>query len=352
VSINSARTARTPSTEPPLLQIEGLGKVYDTPGIGRRGRSVHALSGVTLELRAGETLGLVGESGCGKSTLAQLVVRLIDPSGGTIVFDGEDLGALRGRPLRDARRNVQLVSQDPFASLDPRMTVRQVLSEPLRTHHYPGSVTDRIAELLGLVGLAAEDVDRYPHEFSGGQRQRIAIARAIASGPKLIVLDEPVSALDVSVRSQILNLLRDLQSELGLTYLFISHDLSVVRSVCDRVAVMYLGRIVEQAEAGELFEHPRHPYTAALLSAIPIPDPLRERTRQRVILEGEVPSPSALPVGCAFQTRCPRATAACSADLPELEPYGSGDGAHLVRCFFPVLDGEPVGDPGYVVEAR
>jgi peptide/nickel transport system ATP-binding protein len=334
----------------PLLSLTGLSKVY--PGgraFGRRRADVRAVSGVTLELRRGETLGLVGESGCGKSTLAQLVVRLTDPTAGTITFDGRDLKALGGRSLRRARRDIQLVSQDPFASLDPRMTVGDTLSEPLKAHGYAGSIRHKVEEILDLVGLAASDGRKFPHEFSGGQRQRISIGRAIALEPKLIVLDEPVSALDVSVRSQILNLLGDLQRELGLTYLLISHDLAVVRSVCARVAVMYLGRIVEEAESAELFEHPHHPYTVALLSAIPIPDPALERARQRVVLSGEVPSPAALPAGCPFHTRCPRAADLCRTELPPLESLQSSESSnghtHGVRCHFPVLDGEPIERP-------
>jgi peptide/nickel transport system ATP-binding protein len=340
----SARLAeqhpRPDATARTLLTLTDLTKVYQATGLGRRGKPLHALAGVTLDVRAGETVGLVGESGCGKSTLAQLVVRLTDPTGGEITFDGQDLRALHGRTLRKTRRDIQLVGQDPFASLDPRMSVRQVLAEPLKTHHYQGSVDKRVDELLDKVGLAAADARKFPHEFSGGQRQRIAIARAIASGPKLIVLDEPVSALDVSVRSQVLNLLADLQRDLGLAYLFISHDLAVVRNVCARVAVMYLGRIVEQAESAELFERPRHPYTLALLSAIPIPDPVAEGKRQRVILRGEVPSPASPPPGCPFHTRCPRAADTCAQRLPVLEVF-QADG-HAVRCLFPVLDGQAI----------
>jgi peptide/nickel transport system ATP-binding protein len=324
-----------------LLTLKDLSKVYASGGaFGRRGRQVRALSGVSLELQTGETLGLVGESGCGKSTLAQLVVRLTDPTAGEITFEGRDMRALGGRSMRRARRDIQMVSQDPFASLDPRMSVGDILAEPLKTHAYAGSVNARVAELLEMVGLAAGDARKFPHEFSGGQRQRIAIGRAIAVVPKLIVLDEPVSALDVSVRSQILNLLGDLQRELGLTYLLISHDLAVVRSVCARVAVMYLGRIVEEAESAELFDHPRHPYTVALLSAIPIPDPIKERARQRVVLSGEVPSPAALPAGCSFHTRCPRATDVCRTQLPTLENVDTQ--GHLIRCHFPVLEGQRI----------
>jgi peptide/nickel transport system ATP-binding protein len=336
--------APKPKVAEPLLTLTDLSKVYSGRGaFSRRRRDVRAVSGVSLELQRGETLGLVGESGCGKTTLAQLVVRLIDPTAGDITFDGRDLKALGGRSLRRARREIQLVSQDPFASLDPRMTVGDTLSEPLKAHGYAGSVASRVTELLEMVGLAPADARKFPHEFSGGQRQRIAIGRAIALGPKLIVLDEPVSALDVSVRSQILNLLGDLQRELGLTYLLISHDLAVVRSVCARVAVMYLGRIVEEAESAELFEHPRHPYTVALLSAIPIPDPILERARQRVVLSGEVPSPAALPTGCPFHTRCPRAADVCRAQLPPLESLDSN--GHVVRCHFPVLEGERIERP-------
>jgi peptide/nickel transport system ATP-binding protein len=323
-----------------LLALTGLSKVYHGGGLGRRSKPLHALAGVTLDVRAGETVGLVGESGCGKSTLAQLVVRLTDPTAGEIVFDGQDWQALSGRTLRRTRRDIQLVGQDPFASLDPRMSVRQVLAEPLKTHGYQGSINQRIDEVLDKVGLTPSDARKFPHEFSGGQRQRIAIARAIASGPKLIVLDEPVSALDVSVRSQVLNLLADLQRDLGLAYLFISHDLAVVRNVCARVAVMYLGRIVEQADSAELFERPRHPYTVALLSAIPIPDPVTEKARQRVILRGEVPSPASPPSGCAFHTRCPRATDACTQRLPGLDDFQAE--GHAVRCLYPVLDGQAI----------
>jgi peptide/nickel transport system ATP-binding protein len=326
-----------------ILRADQLNKVYYTGRQFGRRHPVYALSGVTLDIHAGETVGLVGESGCGKTTLAQLIVRLTDPTHGTIEFNGQHLTSLRGKKLRSARRDVQLVGQDPFASLDPRMTVRRILTEPLRTHRYEASISGRIAELLDMVGLARADAEKYPHEFSGGQRQRIAIARAIASGPKLVILDEPVSALDVSVRSQVLNLLRDLQRELGLAYLFISHDLAVIRSVCSRVAVMYLGRIVEQGKAERLFEHPRHPYTAALLSAIPVPDPVQERRRQRLILAGEVPSPASPPSGCSFHTRCPRAAGACSAKVPELARYGADH--HLVRCIFPIRDGEAIDAP-------
>jgi oligopeptide/dipeptide ABC transporter ATP-binding protein len=320
------------------LVATGLVKHYPVRGSDA---VVHALDDVSLTLEAGETLGIVGESGCGKSTLAQLIVRLTDPTSGEIIFSGRRLGELRGRELRAARRDIQVVSQDPFASLDPRMSVESIVAEPLTAHGYDGPVKQRVGQILEEVGLAAADARKFPHQFSGGQRQRIAIGRAIASRPKLVVLDEPVSALDVSVRSQVLNLLADLQRELGLTYLLITHDLAVVRNVCKRVAVMYLGQIVEVAETQELFERPRHPYTTALLSAIPIPDPPKERARQRVVLSGEVPSPAAMPSGCPFHTRCPRAAEVCTTDLPALMPYDHPSD-RVVRCHFPVLDGQPI----------
>ncbi|HEX6444658.1 MAG TPA: ABC transporter ATP-binding protein [Streptosporangiales bacterium] len=323
-----------------LLALRDLHKVYTVNGSGLAKRRVKAVNGVDLDVRPGETLGIVGESGCGKSTLAQLVVRLVDPTAGTATYDGRDLAHLRGGDLRRQRKDIQMVFQDPFASLDPRLRVRDILAEPLTSHRYDGVVPDRVGELLSLVGLDPRDAHKFPHEFSGGQRQRIAIARAIANNPRLVVLDEPVSALDVSVRAQVLNLLRDLQHEFGLTYVLITHDLAVVRSVCTRVAVMYLGQVVELAPTEQLFAHRRHPYTGALLSAIPIPDPAVERTRERVLLRGDVPSPANLPSGCLFHTRCPRAQDRCRHEQPELVPL---DGpAHLGRCHFPVRDGEPV----------
>ena len=274
--------------------------------IERRVGEVRAVDGVNLGVRRGETVGLVGESGCGKSTLARAVLRLVEPTAGSVVFDGIDLTTLRGAQLRAMRRRMQMIFQDPYASLNPRMTVGSMLAEPLRVHGL-GTRRDaprRVSELLSLVGLPARALNRYPHEFSGGQRQRIGIARALALNPEFIAADEPVSALDVSIQAQIVNLLAQLQAELGLTYLFISHDLSIVRHISDRIAVMYLGKVVELSPAPELYAKPLHPYTHALVSALPIPDPAIERHRQRVILRGDVPSPANPPQGCRFHTRC------------------------------------------------
>jgi oligopeptide/dipeptide ABC transporter ATP-binding protein len=312
-----------------LIEVEGLAKHFPVRrGVfGRPRAAVRAVDGVSLRIAAGETLGVVGESGCGKSTLGRLVLRLIEPSAGRVRFDGRDLGELDAGALRAQRRAMQIIFQDPYASLNPRMTVGQTLAEPLALHGlHPGRHAERVAELLHTVGLAGEHAQRYPHEFSGGQRQRIGIARALAVEPRLIVCDEAVSALDVSVQAQVVNLLLDLQRRFGLAYLFIAHDLAVVRHIAARIAVMYLGRIVEVGETDALFAAPRHPYTRALLGAIPLPEP--GRARERPVLAGELPSPMAPPSGCHFHTRCPHARPLCSQRAPELEALGT----HAVAC--------------------
>ncbi|MDR7316517.1 dipeptide ABC transporter ATP-binding protein [Brevibacillus nitrificans] len=303
---------------------------------------VKAVDGVDLQVRQGETLGIVGESGCGKSTLARLILRLLEPTEGEVLFEGENILTYGQNQMHRLRRDMQIVFQDPFASLNPRKKVGSIIAEPLRAHGEPGNHRRRVQELLEIVGLNPEHYNRYPHEFSGGQRQRIGIARAIALKPKLIICDEPVSALDVSIQAQIINLFEDLQKEFNLTYIFIAHDLSVVKHISDRVAVMYLGKIVEAAECAQLYGEPRHPYTNALLSAIPLPDPKRERERQRIVLTGDVPSPSDPPSGCTFHVRCPRADVYCRDHTPSLEPQRV-DG-HKASCFFPVLDSQQLGE--------
>lgn len=324
-------------TATPLLEVEGLARHYPVRGGLMRSQSagvVRAVDGVSFALVRGETFGLVGESGCGKSTLARLVLRLIEPTGGVVRFDGQDITALDGEPLRRLRRHMQIIFQDPFASLNPRMTVGEIVEEPLLVHGIGDAAARRqkVNALLALVGLAPHHAARHPQEFSGGQRQRIGIARALAVEPALIVCDEPVSALDVSIQAQVLNLLKDLQARLGLTYLFIAHDLAVVRQVADRVAVMYLGRILEVAPVERLFADPRHPYTRMLLAAVPEPDPqTRARTPAPVHSLGELPSPLSLPTGCRFHPRCPAATERCRAEEPALLPRTS-DTAHLSAC--------------------
>jgi len=303
---------------------------------------VHAVDDVSLEVRTGETLGLVGESGCGKSTLARCIARLYDLTAGTITFEGRDISRLSRRQLRPVRREMQMVFQDPYASLNPRKRVGTIISDPLRIHDYGdrAKIKNRVRELLELVGLSPEHVNRYPHEFSGGQRQRIGVARAIALHPKLIIADEPVSALDVSIRAQVINLLDDLQDELALTYVFIAHDLGVVRHISDRIAVMYLGKIVEISPAEELYRQPVHPYTEALLSAVPLPDPDISARREQIVLEGDVPSPVRPPSGCRFHPRCRYATDICSQQEPPLVPHGSQ--GHLAACHHPLsADGSP-----------
>jgi oligopeptide/dipeptide ABC transporter ATP-binding protein len=314
-----------------LLEAEGLKKhfVTDRSVFGRATAFIKAVDGVSFTVEAGKTLALVGESGCGKSTVSRLVLRLIEPDAGHVRFEGRDLGALDAKRLRAFRRDAQIIFQDPYASLNPRMTVSQILAEPLTLHDLvpPARRRERVAELLRLVGLEPRFASRYPHEFSGGQRQRIAIARALAVEPKLIICDEPVSALDVSIRSQILNLLRDLQDRLGLAYIFVSHDLAVVKHIADRVAVMNLGVIVETADAQALFAGPRHPYSRALLSAIPVPKP--QAKRSRIVLQGEMPSALNPPSGCRFHTRCPHVIARCRAEVPLLVADAAG---HATAC--------------------
>ena len=322
-----------PAHADPLLSVRNLTMAFP----GRRGRSapVRAVDGVSFDVAAGETLGLVGESGCGKSTTGRMIVRLLEPTGGSVSYDGRDISHLAQRELRPQRREIQLVFQDPHSSLTPRQTVARIISDPLLVQgSSPVDARRRAAELMELVGLIPEHIDRYPHEFSGGQAQRIGIARALATKPRLVVADEPVSALDVSVQAQIVNLMERLQRELSLAYLFIAHDLSVVKRVCDRVAVMYLGRIVEIGPKERVYTAPAHPYTRALLSAVPLPDPAAERSRERITLLGDPPSPAAPPPGCTFHPRCPRVQAICRSESPVLSIAAPGE-TRQVACHFP-----------------
>jgi len=327
--------SEAPSPGTPLLDVRGLVKHFGlkSGALGRISGVVRAVDGVDFHVEEGETLAIVGESGCGKSTVGRLVLRLIEPTAGQVHFEGDDLLALDQDQMRARRRRLQVIFQDPYASLNPRMTVGAMLGEPLWLHRLVGNQrqrSERVAELLELVGLRPDHVRRYPHEFSGGQRQRIAIARALAVEPRLIVADEPVSALDVSIQAQVINLMRELQKRFGLAYIFISHDLAVVKHIADRIAVMYLGRIVETATADELFRSPRHPYTRALLSAVPLPDPTA--VRERALLEGDIPSAVNPPAGCHFHTRCPFARESCRRDVPELVTEFVDGTAHATAC--------------------
>ena len=325
----------TNSGTTPIMEARNLSKIYKTGNsiLPQFRQSVHAVDNVSISVMPGETLGLVGESGCGKSSLGRCLARLQSVTSGEVLFKGKDIAHLSNSALRPMRKHIQMVFQDPYASLNPRRRVGDLLAEPMVVHKWGNrsEIEDRVTELMGVVGLLPEHVNRFPHEFSGGQRQRIGIARALTLNPELIIADEPVSALDVSVQAQVVNLFLDLQEKFGLTYVFIAHDLSVVRQVSTRTAVMYLGAVVELGETEDLFKHPQHPYTQALLSAVPNTNP--QHHRERIILQGDLPSPTKLPSGCRFHTRCPRAQARCSVDSPVLANQG---GNRQVACHFPL----------------
>jgi peptide/nickel transport system ATP-binding protein/oligopeptide transport system ATP-binding protein len=323
-----------------ILEVNGLVKTFHVrraSGIRIERAEVQAVSGVSFDVAAGETVGLVGESGSGKTTVGRCILRLIEPSAGSVRYKGRELVGMERNELRALRKEMQIVFQDPYASLDPKRTVGSAIAEPFEIQGIDGDHRKMVGDLLELVGLAPDHAQRFPHEFSGGQRQRIGVARALALNPSLIVLDEPVSALDVSIQAGVVNLLEDLQAELGVAYLFIAHDLSVVRHISDKVAVMYLGKLVEMASADDIYDRPAHPYTQALLSAVPEPDPEGERHRHRIMLEGEVPSPINPPSGCRFRTRCPKAQDLCAVEEPALIDRGQG---HPVACHF--ADATPV----------
>jgi peptide/nickel transport system ATP-binding protein len=334
-----AKSAKAGGGTDALLQIRDLKTHFPIKGGGilrHTVGAVRAVDGISLDVGVGETVGLVGESGCGKTTAGRTIVKLLQPTSGSIVFDGRDITNLTPAKMRHIRRDIQIIFQDPYSSLNPRHTVGTIVGAPYRIQGLKteGGIKKEVQGLLERVGLNPEHYNRYPHEFSGGQRQRIGIARAVALRPKLIVCDEPVSALDVSIQAQVVNLLEDLQNEFGIAYVFIAHDLSVVRHISDRVTVMYLGKVMELADRDTLYNAPQHPYTHALLSAVPVPDPNKERTRDRILLQGDLPSPSNPPSGCVFRTRCPKAQSLCAEEVPLVREIGPN---HLVACHFPEL---------------
>jgi oligopeptide/dipeptide ABC transporter ATP-binding protein len=326
-----------PDKQTKLVEVKNLKKYFQVASrvFGGKKSTVYAVNDISFDIFEGETLGLVGESGCGKTTTGKLLLRLLEVTDGSIVFEGEDLAHISHRRLKELRKDAQIIFQDPYSSLNPRKTVSQIVGDPLRENKMAShtGATKRVLELLDIVGLSPEHINRFPHEFSGGQRQRIGIARAIAMNPRFIVCDEPVSALDVSIQAQIINLLEDLQKEFNLTYLFIAHNFSVVKHISKRIAVMYLGKIAELSDNETVYDHPIHPYTQFLLSAIPIPDPDRTRAKKRMILEGEIPSPIDLPPGCFFHPRCPHCQEICQVEVPELKDYGNGK-VHYSACHF------------------